>query len=305
MCSGKGRRLTGDRRVTEELGAALTGIRAVSLAVNVPGPAAADRLREMGAAVVKVEPPSGDPLYHSNPAWYRALAAEQEVATLDLKDAGDRNRLDEYLAEADLLLTSSRPGSLMRLGLGPEKLRSLHPEMCYVAITGYPAPRENEPGHDLTYLADYGLLSPPDMPRTLLADLAGAERAVSAALALLLARERGGDQRYTEVPLSEAAAYFAEPLRYGITAPGAPLGGGLPGYNLYEASDGWIAVAALEPHFWERLLSELGMKGAEKEDLAGVFAREPTGYWKEWAAERDLPVAALRDASENTNQKER
>jgi alpha-methylacyl-CoA racemase len=290
--------------VTEEFGAALAGIRAVTLAVNVPGPAAAARLHELGAAVVKVEPPSGDPLFHSNPAWYKALAAGQEVVALDLKDAGDRARLDEYLAEADLLLTSSRPGSLARLGLGPEKLRSVHPELCYVAITGYPAPRENEPGHDLTYLADYGLLSPPEMPKTLLADLAGAERAVSAALALLLGREHGRGGRYVEVPLSEAAATFAEPLRFGITAAGAPLGGGLPGYNLYEASDGWISVAALESHFWERLLGELGIKNAEKEDLAGIFAREPAAYWEEWAAERDLPITALRDAPKNTDQKE-
>lgn len=290
--------------MTEDSGAALAGIRAVTLAVNVPGPAAAARLSEMGAAVVKVEPPSGDPLFHANPAWYEALAAGQEVVKLDLKDAGDRARLDGYLAEADLLLTSSRPGALARLGLGPGKLRPAYPELCYVAITGYPAPREDEPGHDLTYLADCGLISPPEMPKTLLADLAGAERAVSAALALLLGRERGREDRYTEVSLSEAAAFFAEPLRYGITAPGAPLGGGLPGYSLYETSDGWIAVAALETHFWERLLEELGMKEAEKEDLNGIFARDPMEYWEEWAAERDLPIVALREASNNKDQKE-
>ena len=82
------------------------------------------------------------------------------------------------------------------------------------------------------------------MPRTLLADLAGAERAVSATLALLLDRERGSGAGYAEIALSEAAAFFAEPLRYGITKPGAHLGGGFPGYGLYEAREGWVAIAA-------------------------------------------------------------
>ena len=139
------------------------------------------------------------------------------------------------------------------------------------------------------------------MPRSLLADLAGAERAVSAALALLLGRERGVDGSrggHVEVALSEAAAYLAEPLRYGITAPGAQLGGGFPGYGLYRALDGWIAVAALESHFWEKLRGELGLgDDAGRGELEEVFRRETAAFWGGWAAERDLPVAALKETS--------
>ena len=273
----------------------LRGLWIVTLAVNVPGPAAAARLRELGASVIKIEPPGGDPLAHSNPAWYEALAAGQEVIRLDLKDAADRNRLDELLAEADVLLTSSRPAALRRLGLGPENLRAGYPRLCVVAITGYPAPRENAPGHDLTYLAELGLLSPPDMPRTLLADLAGAERAVSATLGLLPNRAEGRGAGYTEVALSEVAAFFAEPLRYGITKPGAELGGGLPGYNLYPAREGWLAVATLEKHFWKNLLLELGLEEVTREDLAEVFSHKTAKEWEEWAQQRDLPLVALRD----------
>ncbi len=276
--------------------ASLEGVRLVTLAQNVPGPTAAARLRGFGTSVVKVEPPGGDPLASSNPAWYEALASGQEVIRLDLKSDAGRARLDERLAEADVLLTSSRPGSLTRLGLGPEALRTRYPRLCCVAITGYPAPREDAPGHDLTYLAEFGLLSPPEMPRTLLADLAGAERAVSATLALLLDRERGMSAGYAEVALSEAAAFFAEPLLYGITEPGAHLGGGFPGYGLYEAREGWVAVAALEAHFWERLLLELDLEEATREDLEGVFPRKTAQEWEVWAEERDLPLAALREA---------
>lgn len=275
----------------------LAGLRLVTLAVNVPGPAAAARLRGFGASVVKVEPPSGDPLMHQNPAWYRALSAGQEVVRLNLKEPGGFSMLEGYLAGADLFLTSSRTGALLRLGLGPEDLSREYPRLCGVAITGFPSPRGDEPGHDLTYLADHGLLTPPEMPRSLLADLAGAERAVSEALALLLGRERRGDGsgRHAEVALSEAAAYLAEPLRYGITAPGAHLGGGFAGYGLYRASDGWIAVAALEPHFWEKLREELGVGDVGREELEGVFRGKTAAYWEDWAAERDLPVAALKE----------
>ena len=194
------------------------------------------------------------------------------------------------------MLTSSRPVALRRLGLDPERLRARYPRLCAVAIIGYPAPNSDKPGHDLTYLAEWGLLSPPGMPRTLLADLAGAERAVSATLALLLERAEGRGANHAEVALSEAAASFAEPLRYGITKPGAALGGGLPGYNLYPTRRGWLAVAALEAHFLERLQLELGLEEATREDFEEAFSCKTAEEWEEWARERDLPLAALRDA---------
>jgi alpha-methylacyl-CoA racemase len=84
-------------------------------------------------------------------------------------------------------------------------------------------------------------------------------------------------------------------LRYGITLPGAHLGGGFPGYGLYEARDGWVAVAALEAHFWERLLLELGLEEATREDLEKVFLQKPVEEWEQWATERDLPLVALGD----------
>lgn len=274
----------------------LSGIQAVTLAVNVPGPAAAARLRELGASVTKVEPPDGDPLARYSPDYYRTLSAGQEVLPLDLKAAAGRDRLRELLSGADLLLTSSRPAALQRLGLVPGRLHEEYPRLRWVAIVGHPSPRAGEPGHDLTYLAGRGLLSLPDLPRTLLADLAGAERAVSAALGLLLAREQGASaDAYAEVPLSEAAAAFDAPLRHGITRPGGVLGGGLPGYNLYRCSEGWIALAALEEHFLEKLLSGLGLPKASYEELQEIFASRSAAYWESWAAERDLPLVAVRE----------
>ncbi|ABG05285.1 L-carnitine dehydratase/bile acid-inducible protein F [Rubrobacter xylanophilus DSM 9941] len=275
----------------------LQGMQVLTLAVNVPGPAAAARLRGLGASAVKVEPPAGDPLERFCPSWYAALCAGQKVLRLDLKSPEGREELRRHLAVSDLLLTSSRPAALERLGLGPEDLLREHPRLCQVAIVGYPPPREEEPGHDLTYLAGTGLLSPPEPPRTLLADLAGAERAASAALALLLRRERGGGAGREVVSLAQAASGMAEPLRHGLTAPGGLLGGGFPGYGLYRAADGWVAVAALEEHFWRGLLAGLGLpEGAGREEISARLAQRGCREWEQWALERDLPLAAVREA---------
>jgi crotonobetainyl-CoA:carnitine CoA-transferase CaiB-like acyl-CoA transferase len=269
----------------------LAGIRVVNLAVNLPGPEAARRLRLLGAAVTKVEPPAGDPMEAYHGTWYRDMAAGQTLVRLDLKAAVDRERLDLLLAEADLLITASRPAALERLGLGWQALQGKFPRLCQVAITGYPAPRENEAGHDLTYQASLGLLTPPHMPRTLLADMAGAEQTLTAALALLLGRARGQHAGYAEVPLSAAAEAMAQPLTYGCTVAGANLGGGIPEYNIYRTADGWIAVAALEPHFKQRLETALNI--ATPDEYCQAFLHKNAAAWQEWAMERDIPIVAV------------
>ena len=271
----------------------LHGMRILNLAANLPGPAAAKRLGEMGAEVIKVEPPSGDPMELYNPQWYRDMAAGHTLLRLDLKAPADRERLDLMLCATDLLITASRPAALERLGLGWPALHETYPRLCQVAIVGYPAPRENEAGHDLTYQATLGLLTPPHMPRTLIADMAGTEQTVSAALALLLGRERGQGGGFTEVALSEAAAAMAEPLRYGSTAPGALLGGGIPEYNLYQAKEGWVALAALEPHFRKRAEEALGIGIGDAEQCRAAFAAKSAKEWQEWGQRMDVPIVAL------------
>lgn len=280
----------------------LQDIHLISLATNIPGPVAADRLRKMGASLVKVELPKGDALAQADPSWYADLHQDAEILRLDLKTAAGREMLGEYLARSDLLLTSSRPSALSRLGLEWPALARRYPRLCQVAIIGYPPPHEEKPGHDLTYQAALDLVEPPNIPRTLLADLGGAEMAVSAALALLYRRERaaannvpmGVDQRFAWVPLSDAATFFAEPLRRGLTSPGGMLGGMLPGYYLYRTKDGWIAVAALEPHFKARLAQGLGLSSLTHEALQDAFLLRGAQEWEAWASERDIPLVAVK-----------
>ena len=271
----------------------LEGIKIVNLAVNLPGPAAAQRLCGLGASVVKVEPPSGDPMEIYYADWYRDMAAGHDLVKLDLKSPEGREQLEGLLANADVLITATRPAAMERLGLDRETLQRKFPRLCQVLIVGYPAPRDNEAGHDLTYQASMGLLDPPHLPRSLLSDMAGSEQVVSSALALLFNRERNGVGGNAVVALSEAAAVFAEPLRYGSTIPGASLGGGIPEYNIYKTSDGWVAVAALEPHFKRRL--EETLKVAAPEEYRAVFILQNSAYWQEWGQQMDVPIETVRD----------
>jgi len=275
----------------------LAGLRVVTTALNLPGPAACARLRDLGATVDKVEPPSGDPMRAYHAAWYEALHESIRVHCVDLKTPDGRAQMEALLLEADLLVTAQRPAALARLGLGARDLAQRFPRLCHVAIVGHAPPREEDAGHDLTYMAEAGLLAPPSMPPTLFADMAGAERAVTTALALVIARDRGRPARAAHAPLADAAAWLAQPRAHGLTAPGALLGGGYAGYNVYATKDGWIAVAALEPHFARALGHALAIEPIDAARLAERFAAETARHWESWARARDLPIVALRTPS--------
>lgn len=271
----------------------LSGFKLVTLALNVPGPVAAARLVTMGADATKVEPPSGDALKASAPRWYDFLTRQQTVLTLDLKNELNRAKLDDFLSDASLLLTSFRPSALQRLQLDWKSVHRSHPRLCAVNIIGHPPPDEELPGHDLTYQAKLGLLRPPQLPITLYADLAGAERAVSTSLALLFNFARTGLAEFASVSLFEAMRDVAGPLAAGLTVPGGTLGGGFPYYGLYETSDGWLAIAALEPAFVQRLKSELNLTAGTHAELERIFRTRTAADWERWAKDRDLPIAAL------------
>jgi crotonobetainyl-CoA:carnitine CoA-transferase CaiB-like acyl-CoA transferase len=276
--------------------APLEGVHVLTLATNLPGPVAVARLHRLGATVVKVEPPAGDPLARASPAWYDLLHRGQTALMLDLKRDDDREQLNQQLGRADLLVTATRPAALQRLGLDWATLHARYPRLCHAALVGYPSPHEDRPGHDVTFQAHTGLLDPPRLPRACIADLAGAAHLVGAALALLLARERGQGAQYAEVSLAEAAEEFAGTWRYGLSTPDGVLGGACPGYNLYRTCDGWIALAALEPHFWETLTRELGLTAPDRGQLEQTFLTRTAEEWEAWAAARDLPLVRVRHA---------
>lgn len=255
----------------------LDGVRILSLALNLPGPAALMRCRQMGASCVKLEPPSGDPMGHYNKPAYAQLHQGVKVLSADLKTAAGQEVLHRQLAKTDVLLTSFRPSAIDKLGLGWKELHSAYPSLCHVAIVGAPGARAEEPGHDLTYLADNGLVPGMELPATLYADMSGSLMASEAVLkAALLQGERyagTGDTHprgvFLEVALSDAARYLALPRHWGLTQPTGSVGGAHAGYRVYACKDGRVAVAALEPHFAAALCAAAGAPAA---DLRAMFA---------------------------------
>jgi crotonobetainyl-CoA:carnitine CoA-transferase CaiB-like acyl-CoA transferase len=274
----------------------LQGITVVSLALNLPGPLAAQQLAQLGAKVIKVEPPSGDPMEHYCPDWYKTLVSGQEVLRLNLKYPIERNTLAELLQKADLLITSSRPAALARLKLSWPDLKLHFPRLCQVAIVGYAPPQEERAGHDLTYQAALGLIDPPHLPRSLFVDLLGAERAIRSALGLLLTRERSGQNGYAQVALAEAAATMADPLRFNLTDPGGLLGGRTPEYNIYQTKDGWVAIAALEPRFKKRFDDFVGYDLETKEQYSEEFKMKTAAEWQQIGDALDIPITKIQTA---------
>jgi crotonobetainyl-CoA:carnitine CoA-transferase CaiB-like acyl-CoA transferase len=257
----------------------LKGVRILSLALNLPGPAALMRCRRMGATCVKLEPPSGDPMGHYNKPAYAQLHEGVKVLAADLKTPAGQDVLHRELAKTDVLLTSFRPSAIEKLGLGWNKLHGAYPSLCHVAIVGAPGERAEEPGHDLTYLADNGLVPGMELPATLYADMGGSLMASEAVLkAALLQGERyaGTGEPHPqgvliEVALSDAAAYLALPRQWGLTQPSGSVGGAHAGYKVYACKDGRVAVAALEPHFAAALCAAAGAPAA---DMRAMFAPE-------------------------------
>lgn len=268
--------------------ALLSGVRVVSIALNVPGPLTVSRLAAEGADVTKIEPPDGDPLAEFCPGWYSELHRAVAVERLNLKGDGQA-RVQSLLSGADLFVASQRPAALVRLGLDAETLldsASGNPRLRHLNIVGELS-HPSRAGHDLTYLARAGLLGT-EIPRTLVADVMGSECAFSAAV-LLLQQPAGAR---VEVGLYDALESLVAPLRHGLTGPGGLLGGGLPAYAIYPTRDGRVAVAALEPHFRARLYEALGVR--PDAPLAEIFRTRTAAEWEAWALAHDLPVSALR-----------
>jgi alpha-methylacyl-CoA racemase len=290
--------------------APLTGIRIVSLALNLPGPAALMRCRRMGAECIKIEPPAGDPMASYRDGAYAEMHEGVKVLSADLKSEAGQAAVHKDLAKADILLTSFRPSALAKLGLDWKTLHSRYPSLSQVAIVGSAGERAEEPGHDLTYLAEHGLVNGMDLPPTLYADMGGSLMAAEAVLqAALRKHERyagSGDPHpeglYLEVALADAAAYLALPRHWGLTQPTGTVGGAHAGYRVYACKDGRVAVAALEPHFAKRLCEAAGVEASEaramlapqtREAIAAFFAGRTREELDRLAVERDLPIHTL------------
>ena len=280
----------------------LKGVRILSLALNLPGPAALMRCRQLGARCVKLEPPGGDPMARYSQSAYAQLQQGIKVLTADLKSEAGQKVLQRELAKTDVLLTSFRPSALAKLGLGWQTLHRLYPALSLITIVGSPGERAEEPGHDLTYLAESGLVPGLELPATLYADMGGSLVASEAVLQATLTQHVKGQGVFIEVALSDAAAYLALPRQWGLTQPAGAVGGAHAGYRVYPCKNGRVAVAALEPHFAAALCAAAGVEAsgmkamfapATQQAIAAFLLTQTRKQLDQLAVDKDIPLHTL------------
>ncbi len=281
----------------------LRGVRVLSLALNLPGPAALMRLAHMGARCTKVNPPSGDPMQHYTPEGYDLLHTGVQHKMLDLKTTAGQAALHKLLPKTDVLLTSFRPSALSKLGLSWKALHKQYPSLSLIEVVGAPGPLAEIPGHDLTYQAEVGLVNGMDLPPSLFADMGGALMASEATLKALITLKTTGKGSRHEVALSDAAAWLALPRQLRMTTPDGAVGGAHAGYRVYACKNGRVAVAALEPHFALRLCEAAGVtlahpvkdlfKPATRKAIETFLASQTRAQLDKLATAKDIPLLTL------------
>ena len=291
---------------------ALQGVRVLSLALNLPGPAALMRLHQMGATCTKLEPVAppnavtADPMGLYKPAAYQTMHQGVRLVQADLKTEHGQTAIHKLLAKTDVLITSFRPSALNKLGLDWKALQKHYPSLCMVSVVGASGPRAEEPGHDLTYLAENGLVNGLDLPATLYADMGGSLMTTEAVLQALLLRQSNGRQKgrgvFQEIALSDAANYLALPRTWGLTKPDGDVGGAHAGYKIYPCKNGRVAVAALEPHFAKRICLAVGLEEKSMHAMralkthhafAKFFASQTRQQLDRLATSKDIPLLTL------------
>ncbi len=249
-----------------DAGGLLEGVRVLDVSVWRPGPYATQLLAELGADVIKVEPPGGDPM-RIYPALFARLHAGKRSLVLDLKDDTDRATALDLASGADVLVEGFRPGVADRLGVGWEAVRAVRPGIVYCSISGFgqDGARRDVPGHDLDYQAWAGVLAPdggpPVVPSVPVADLAGGMAAALAICAACVRAARTGEGERIDLAMTDVLATWTgadSPVEGAATGADPTL---VPGYGTYATADGgWIALGVLsEQPFWDGLCSVAGL----------------------------------------------
>ena len=319
-------------------GRPLAGIRIVDATTLLPGGFATRLLADLGAEVVKVEPPGGEAGRHFPPVvggvsvYYRVTAGGKQVRFLDLKTPKGRAALEARLVRADVLIHSLRPEAARRLSLSPEDVAARHPRVVQVRIAGFR--RSERAAHDLNFLATSGLLDlnrdargQPVIPAFQLPDVAGgAWPAVAAVLTGLLERERTGRATAATVSVHEGSLALlsfgaAEYLATGrVVSEGALVTEELhPCYGLYPTRDGrLLAVACIEPKFWAGFCEAIGLPdlvplqyagGAAgrraRRRLAAATRRKTYAEWTRLLSKLDVCVTPVTTLVEAVNAERR
>jgi alpha-methylacyl-CoA racemase len=245
----------------------LAGIRVVDFAMFVPGPFASSVLADLGAEVLKVEPPRGDPGRSYIPVQFTNENRNKRSLALDLKAPGAAAIVARLARRADVVIEGFRPGVAARLGIGAEQLRRHNPKLICCSISGYgqTGPWRERPGHDVNYVAAGGglaypgqWLKPPTRSSYPVADMGGANFAAIAILAALHQRNQTGTGVRLDLSLFEAAFFWAA-MRHGLDPEVDPRAHIFPVNDVFECADGRrLTLGILEEHFWRNFLRVVG-----------------------------------------------
>jgi crotonobetainyl-CoA:carnitine CoA-transferase CaiB-like acyl-CoA transferase len=250
--------------------AVLQGIRVLSFTQFLLGPSGVQFIADLGADVIKIEPPGGtlwernwagcDLFLHGVSSFYLSTHRNQRSLTLDLKHPEGKAVARRLIEGADVLIQNFRPGVMARLGLGWEAARAWNPRLVYVSASGYgeSSPYRDRPGQDLLLQALSGLASisgragqPPTPVGTAVVDQHGASLLAIGVLAALLERQRTGQGLHVEVSMLRAALDLQlEIATYALNgarlekSPTSLASMFHPGpYGTYETSDGWLVLS--------------------------------------------------------------
>ncbi|MFD1512621.1 CaiB/BaiF CoA transferase family protein [Halomarina rubra] len=326
----------------------LTDVRVLDLTRLLPGPYATQLLADLGADVVKVEDTeAGDYARHMPPmvdgvgAVFDGVNRGKRSVALDLKRDAGREAFYALVEAADVVVESFRPGVVERLGVDYETLREHNEALVYVSLTGYgqTGPLADRAGHDLNYVGRAGLLDltrededeTPRVPGYQVGDLGGGLFTAFAVASGLLSREFGNGGSYVDVSMADVAltfgqAHAAEAFDGAVGGEAGPrpgetaLTGAYPWYDVYEAADGYVTLAALEPQFWAAFCEAVDREdlvkyhmtddGAERaalrEELEGIFAERTRDEWADLGPQTTVePVLTIGEAVDDESFRER
>jgi len=304
----------------------LAGIRVADFSLLLPGPFATVILGDLGADVVKVEPPQGDFARKMPVAMFRMANRNKRSVTLDLKHADAGDVVARLAGWADVAIEGFRPGVADRIGIGYAALSAVNPGLVYCSISGYgqSGPDRLRPGHDLNYLAAGGAmalpghwLEPPKRSGLPVADLTAGSYAVIAILSALHERARSGRGAYLDLSLAETALSLAV-VRHGPELDHPTRDHMYPTNDLFETADGkHLAFGIVEQHFWQALVDAVGDLAPDLRDpryaeepgrrahgdalsrqLKALFSTRPAAEWMARFEGHDVPVSIVLSPAE-------
>jgi crotonobetainyl-CoA:carnitine CoA-transferase CaiB-like acyl-CoA transferase len=261
----------------------LAGIKVADFSVLIPGPFTTAILADLGADVIKVEPPRGDSGRSLLPAVFHAINRNKRSIALDLKHAEAKPVVERLACWADVVIESNRPGVSGRLGIDYASLSALNPGLIYCSLSGFGqnGPWRDRPGHDIGYVGASGGLSypgswlgKPARSSIPIADMQGGSFGTIAILAALHERGRSGKGTQLDLSLYEAGLFCAA-LRHGIAEHTDPRAHIWPVNDLFETADGSVLILGIvEQHFWDNFRA--AVKDMEPAVMDPKFDTDPS-----------------------------